>query len=294
MPTLKGLYQQAQAGANLVVTGPHYEWLERLEHEQVPSARAMAFLIRAHLRQFKHDRTRRISPSSMGECPRRIMFDYAGAPALAFDDNSQEMMDHGTISHLKWQVEGLTMGYMAEAEHWVENTELMVGGSMDAVLADNSLFELKSAGPWVYNKVVLDAKAPKWENLLQVGTYFVLYDTDWASIVYEDRGTGQFHEFRVQRDARVEREVLRRLESYRRYAANDELPPQLADCELRMGTVFRRCPYRGMCHIPDSITTAATMPESPVYGKRTPLAEALPDWAQALLRSAEELEDSAR
>jgi hypothetical protein len=291
MPTLKGLYAQAQAGSDLVVTGPHYDWLERLEHEQMPSARAMAFQIRAALRDFKHPRPGRFSPSSMGECPRRIMFDFAGAPALGFNVDNQEMMDHGTVSHLKWQVEGLTMGYMTQAEVWVEDTDLMAGGSMDAELSDGSLFELKSAGPWVYNKVVLDGRAPKWENLLQIGTYFILSDKDWASVVYEDRGTGQFHEFRVQRDPKIEREVLRRLASYKRYAEDDALPPQLADCEIRMGTVFKRCPYRGMCHIPDSITTAATMSESESRGRRTPLAGALPQWAQLLLKTARELEE---
>lgn len=285
MPTLRGLFEQAQTGQDLVVTGPHVQWLERLEEAQLPNAKAMAFVIRALLRDFKHPRPGRFSPSSMGKCPRRIMFDFAGAPQEAPDIDNQEMADHGTISHLKWQIEGLTMGYMNAAEVWVEDPTLLVGGSADAELADGSLFELKTVHPFVYNKVVLDAKKPKWEALLQIHTYFILHGAEWASVVYEDRGGGQFHEFRIERDPKIEREVMRRLRSYRSYAEADELPPQLADCELKIGTVFRRCPYREMCHVPKTLSEVTVRPGEP-------LATALPEWAQEALVFAHLLEQA--
>ena len=290
-PTLRGLYEQAQTGANLVVTGPHVQWLERLEHEQVPNAKALAFVIRALLHDFKHPRPGRFSPSSMGECPRRIVFEHAGAPQLPPDIDNQEMMDHGTISHLKWQIEGLTMGYMREAEVWVEDPDLWVGGSIDAELADASLFECKTVHPFVYNKIVLDTKKPKWEALLQIGTYFMLHGADWASVVYEDRGGGQFHEFRIERDDKIEREVLRRLKSYKSYVEADELPPQLADCEIKIGTVFRRCAFREICHVPKTYSQSMALPVIDAPGQ-VPLAAALPDWAQRAIAFAHELEES--
>jgi hypothetical protein len=225
----------------------------------------------------------------MGECPRRILFEYAGAPQLAKDIDSQEMADHGTAAHLKWQIEGLTVGYMTQAEVWVEDPELMVGGSIDAKLIDASNFELKTVHPFVYNKIVLDNRTPKWEHLLQVGTYFMLDGADWCSVVYEDRGSGQFHEFRVQRDAKIEKEIIRRLNSYKRYVERDELPPQLPDCELKIGAAFRRCPFRRICAKPKTVHEAAELP-SGAHGVHVPLGEALPAWAAQLLQQLETLE----
>ena len=292
MSRLKDLVTSAHNGEDLMVTAPHAEWLERLEHEQRPNARAMAYVIRILLGDFKHERAGRFSPSSMGECARRLVFGYAGAPQLPPDIDNQEMMDHGTAAHLKWQIEGLTMGYMTDAEVWVEDKDLLVGGSMDAELYDGSIFELKTAGPWVYNKIVLDQRQPKWENLMQANTYFMLSGADWASVVYEDRGSGQFHEFRVERDPKIEKEIVRRLRSYKSYVESDELPPQLADCEVRMGTVFRRCPYRKICHKVDSVSSAAALSAGD-DGRVVPLSQALPSWAAELVEYAKTLSEAS-
>lgn len=293
MATLKGLFQEAQRGdgGKLFVTQPHTEWLERPEQEQVYSEEAITFLGDVLRKKFKHERPGRFSPSAIGECHRRVVFGYAGAPQLPPDIDNQEMMDHGTISHLKWQLEGLTMGYMTEAEVWVHDEELLSGGSMDADLHDGSIFELKTAGMFVYNKIVLDQRAPKWENLLQVHNYFLLSGADWASVVYEDRSSGQFHEFRVARDPKIEKEVLRRLRSYKSYVEEDELPPMLEMCEQRMGATYRRCPYRKVCHIPDSVTKAQDLPHDSEDGRLVPLTHALPEWAQSMIQMAERLEE---
>jgi hypothetical protein len=293
MASLKELVRSAQAGENLVVTAPHADWMEMLEHEQRPNAKALRYVVRALLGDFKHERSGRFSPSSMGECPRRILFEYAGAPRLAKDIDSQEMADHGTAAHLKWQIEGLTMGYMTEAEVWVDDPELMVGGSIDAELVDSSIFELKTVHPFVYNKIVLDQRAPKWEHLLQVNTYLMLSGADWCSVVYEDRGSGQFHEFRISREPKIEKEVIRRLQGYKRHALDDTLPPQLPDCELRVGATYRRCPFRMMCPKPRSLHEASEL-ASGAHGQYVPVGEALPAWAAELLEHMAALEAAQR
>lgn len=289
MPSLKELVRSAEAGDNLMVTGPHSEWLERLEVEQRPSPKAMAFAIRALLGDYKHERAGRFSPSSMGECARRLVFGYAGAPQLPPDIDNQEMMDHGTAAHLKWQIEGLTMGYMTEAEVWVDDPDLLVGGSMDAKLHDDSVFELKTAGGFVYNKIVLDQRAPKWENLMQANTYFMLDGADWGSVVYEDRSSGQFHEFRVTRDSKIEKEIIRRLRSYKSYVEADELPPVLPDCEVRVGTVYRRCPFRKICLKTHSVTAASELATGE-HGRAAALGDERPDWIKSMIAVAHRLE----
>lgn len=255
MATLKGLYQEAQRGHDLVVTQPHAKWLETPEEEQLYSEEAIQFALDVWRRRFKHPRAGRFSPSAMGECARRVVLGYAGAgPQVPPDIDNQEMMDHGSWTHLKWQMEGITLGYMTAGEVWVHSEELRTGGSMDATLHDGSGFELKSTGWNVYNRIVTVERWPKYENLLQDATYKLIRDFDWTSVVYEDRSSGQFHEFRIPRDAKLEAEVIRRLRSYGAYVDEDELPPMLDQCEMRMGTVFRRCPFRKICHKATSVS----------------------------------------
>lgn len=288
MSTLKDLVKGAHEGDIKVVTGPHVDWLERLEHEQIPNQKAMHHVIRVLLRQYKHQRKGRFSPSNMGECPRRILFSYAGAPELQADIDNQEMMDHGSFGHLKWQIEGLTMGYMTEAEVWVHDEDLMTGGSIDGVLHDGSLFELKTAAMSAYNRIVVDLRQPKYENLLQLAIYFLLTGESWASVVYENRGIGDFHEFRVQADMDIEREVIRRLASYRRYVEDDALPPMLDMCEQRIGQVYRRCPFREICPIPKKLSDVESIQVD--ESREVPLVEVAPEWARYLLAFIEHAE----
>lgn len=247
MGTLKGLYEEAVRGNDLVVTQPHSRWLELPESEQLYSPKAIEFVAKVLRKEFKHERPGRFSPSAMGECPRRIVFGYAGAPQQAPDLDNQEMMDHGSWGHLKWQAEGLTLGYMKDAEVWVYNDELRCGGSMDATLSDDSNFELKTAGHYVYQRVVGVEGWPKHENLLQDATYKLLADLDMSSIVYENRSSGQFHEYRIPRDEKMEKEVIKRLKDYGKFVDADELPPMLDMCEMRMGSIYKRCPFRAIC-----------------------------------------------
>jgi len=247
MATLKGLLNEAQRGSDLVVTAPHTEWMETPEEEQNYSDEAITFIGDVLRRKYKHPRAGRFSPSAMGECHRRVVFGYAGAPQLPPEMDNQEMMDHGSWTHLKWQAEGITLGYMKAAEVWVFDEDLKCGGSMDAVLYDDSGFELKSAGWNIYNRVVLKDCYPKYENLLQDAAYKLLRDFDWTSVTYEDRSSGNFHEFRIPRDAKLEKEVIKRLKTYNAFVQADKLPPMLDECEMRMGQVYKRCPFRKIC-----------------------------------------------
>lgn len=293
MSTLKSLLESAESGENLVVTGPHYEWLERLEHETMPNQAAMYHVIKVMLRQFKQPRAGRFSPSAMGMCPRRIMFGYAGAPQLAPDTGSQEIFKHGSKIHLDWQIEGITMGWMQSGEVWVEDKDLLVGGSMDGLLENGDVFELKSAAPSVFNRVVVTERTPKFEALMQVNTYFLLSGADWASVVYEDRAYGSFHEFRIERSAAIEKEILKRLKSYKGYVEADELPQMLPECEVKMGTAYKYCPYRKYCPTGTTVTAAEAAGKQAGQedvGRTVPLGEALPEWATRLIKFIEQEE----
>lgn len=256
MTSLKNLVKAAHSGHELVVTGPHTEWIEMEETQQIYSDAAIEHVRKALKREYKVARIGRFSPSSVGKCSRRLAYGYAGAPQIPFDIDTTEIVDHGTWTHLKWQAEGLTMGYMTGVEQWIEDADLMIGGSTDASLYDESVFELKSAAPSVFSRVVLTNGAPMEENLDQATIYMMLLGADWTSLVYEDRAYGGFHEFRIQMDSHRERRLIKLLTRLRAMVEADELPEPLDDCVMRQGKVFKGCPYRKVCHKLNTVSEA--------------------------------------
>lgn len=253
-PRLTDMVRSAHEGQHLIVTGPHTQWMEKPEEEQVYSPEAIEFVAEVLRRQHKTPRAGRFSPSSIGKCPRRLALGYAGAPQLPMEAGSSEIVDHGSWTHLKWQAEGLSMGYMDDAEVWIEDKDLQIGGSQDGVLYEGSGFELKSAAPSVYSRQVLEARAPHEEYLDQVTVYMMLSGTSWFSIVYEDRAYGNFHEFRIGMDAKREAKVVKLLRSLISMIESDQLPPQYEECSMRVGKTFRNCPYRKVCGKVNSVS----------------------------------------
>lgn len=246
MTSNKEMLKAVQAGTSLYVTKKHAEWLERPEDQQIITEQAAEFVKQALLGKFRHERTGRFSPSSAGGCKRRALFSFYGAPQLGDNLDSYDLMGLGTWGHLRWQAEGLSYPYMHEGEVWVYNEHLLTGGSIDAALLDDSLFELKTVMGGKMNKVLKDEIA-LLEHRLQVEIYFELSGADIASILYEDRATGSFHEFRYRSDPKTRAQALEWMERLNAFLAADTLPDMLDDCEMRQGSVYRNCPYRKHC-----------------------------------------------
>jgi hypothetical protein len=289
--SLKALINAARSGEDLIVTGPHYRWIRMLESQQIYSPEAIAHALKVFLRLYKKQRSGRISASMLGGCPRAAVFSFAGAPQAAPDPGSQEIFDHGSVGHLKWQMEGLTLGYMKKAEVWVEDKDLRVGGSMDALLSNDDVFELKTCAPSVFRKVVAENLWPKAEHIPQVDGYMLLRDAPYASLVYEDRSYGGFHEFRMERDAVREAALLRRLRILNRYIDEDDLPPMLPDCEQKTGPTYRQCFFRVHCPKLGSVSAAreAGSPEKD-SGLQVELGTEVPDWVAQITRVLEDVD----
>lgn len=286
MTSLKSLINSAISGEQLIVTGPHYDWMERLEIDKVPSPKAIAHVIRVHLRHYKRPRAGRFSASAMGGCRRATVFGFANAPQVKTESAGEEIFAQGTEAHIRWQIEGLTMGYMKDAEVWVEDKDLRVGGSMDAQLHNDDVFELKSGAPTVFRRIVVDAMWPDGKHIAQADTYMLLKDVPNASIVYEDRGYGDFHEFRVPRDARRERNIVRELRTLNRYVDEDDLPPMLDDCELRLGKTYRQCFFRKICpkvHTVSEAQAAGKKAKAEDSGLQVAEGQEMPEWITKVL-----------
>src|SRR3954454_7159251 len=128
----------------LFVTGPHTEWMERPEEEQIYSPEAIRFVGDVMAGKYARPRAGRFSPSSIGKCPRRLLFGFAGAPQVGENPDSSDLKGLGKWGHLRWQAEGLSMGWMEAGEVWTFDPVRRVGGSIDGMNADDSVFELKT------------------------------------------------------------------------------------------------------------------------------------------------------
>ena len=232
--------------AKLYVVSRHTKWLELTEEDQVYSEEALDWAMKLLRRDFKYTRSGRYSPSSIGECNRRVVLGYNGAPQDPFDLDSLDLMSMGTRDHFWWQLEGITMGWIVEAEAWRHVPDLRLGGSLDAIMADDSIFELKTVISSKYSRILREG-SPLHAHVLQVHAYFLLSGLRWASIVYQSRDTGDFYEFRVEHDQSVENELMGLLTKLDRYVDADELPEILDDCEMRTGTIYKQCPVRSEC-----------------------------------------------
>lgn len=251
MPSMKALLNAAVEAEQkgkipLFVTEPHSKWLEIPEEDRLYTDEALAFIEQALRKQFKRPRDHRFSASSMGECERRILFGYAGAPQLPVPPDTLDLMGLGEWGHLRWQAEGLSMGYMSQGEVWLHDKGLRIGGSADAILSDNSVFELKTVRSQKYAKITRDLE-PVYAHRLQAEAYMMMGGYWAVSLVYEDRDSGAFHEFRFARDDAVERDLLERLAKLNRFVDLDALPEMLYDCEAKVGFTYKACPYRKHC-----------------------------------------------
>lgn len=254
MSGLKAVLRNAHLDGQLMLTEVHSQWMELPEDEQIYSEQAIDFVTRWMRRQFKKPRKGRFSASSIGHpCVRRRLFDYMGVEQVGNDLDSLHIMGSGTKGHLFWQMEGFSYPFdapwLADAEVWTHDPHYQIGGSIDGILDRPSapVLEVKTVAMGKFSRIQRD-DTPEYEHLLQIAVYLMLRDVTRATLIYDDRNTGQFHEFIVLRDEVLEDEVTRRLERMNNDLVDDTVPPQLDDCEMRQGTVFKECPYRKMCH----------------------------------------------
>lgn len=259
----------------------HMEWMRRPEEQRAWSAEAIQFAHDVLAGKYKKPRHHRISPSSMGDnCERLLLFGFGGWPKEPFPIPNAEKMAAGEFHHLRWQMEGLSAGYMDRGEVWLHSPSLRSGGSGDGRLADGSLFELKSTASHLFNALqsqrgsalnyVMGMHA---KHILQIEAYWLVDEvaaaetgqprvlTDWGSLVYQDAGDpSKLLEFRLHSSPARRQEVHRILEGLHDWIDLNELPDMLDACrKAHFGTqgdevltdkeavIYARCPHRRIC-----------------------------------------------
>jgi uncharacterized protein YeaO (DUF488 family) len=235
---------------DLPITMRHERWLID-NADPVYSEAAIQFsddFLRGKVGGHRH-RTPSFRASGMGSCKRKRVFARVGTAGISeqFDSKQANTFATGNFMHRKWQMSGITEGWLTRAEVPLHSPELDLGGTADGYIYDGSLFEFKTINSrgWRW---VSSTRAPEDKHVLQVGAYKLLDPSlKAASIVYENKESGEWREFRVQFSDEILGRVSTELSELRDAVTTQTLPDVLDDCAAKKGTTYRQCPFREIC-----------------------------------------------
>lgn len=232
---------------DLPITWRQEKWLtENSNPEYSPKALEFAQKQLAGVTGSQRLRKRMFRASAAADCSRKQIFKWIGMPArVEIESKTAGIFATGNFMHLKWQMQGLTEGWLEDAEVPVDRDDLNAGGTMDGVLYTGGGFEYKTINDRGFGKVT--SFGPLDPHLSQVHNYMFLGDLDHFSIVYENKNTAEWREFRVKRDPTRITFAKQQFEKLNEFVEEKKLPKILNDCQVQEGTMFRQCPYRDVC-----------------------------------------------
>lgn len=226
----------------LVVSHRHEQWLGR--GEPAYSETALAFAV-AQLAKEGRKRAGTVSASSLGECLRYQQFVYLGMERLVPTAQALSRMMNGSFMHLRWQMAGLSAGWLVEAEVPVESKELGLMGTMDGICEDGSVLELKSINSHGYGQVV--TFGPLREHLFQMATYMLCSGRERGVFLYENKNTQEYTEQVVSAEQMPLKEASERAEVMWDGIRDGLLAEPLGKCLDREGWRYESCPFRDRC-----------------------------------------------
>jgi hypothetical protein len=136
-------------------------------------------------------------------------------------------------------------------ERWVGDFDLGIGGHPDGFMKvpwrdTIGIFEGKSISPSMSWKI---KQAPYVEHLYQVHIYMMITGTDWATILYWDKGTygtSAFVEHLIERDDELIAEIKERIVEYRA-SVEGRGPLPRRSCAHAYCDKAQKCPLVKVC-----------------------------------------------
>ena len=225
----------------LVLSRRHDAWLAANDHPYYSNL-ALSFAQKV-LTAPERKRKGTVSASSLGECMRYQHFVYIGMPKLPPDQKNAMKMHNGAFMHLRWQMAGLTAGWLADAEVPVHEEEYQLTGTMDGVLYEGSILELKSINANGFSRV--QTFGPLVPHLFQMATYMLCTRRKKGVFIYECKDNQEYKEIVVDR-ADLPDPTLRALNVWRGISARVLAEP-LEKCIDGEGWQYKSCPFRDRC-----------------------------------------------
>lgn len=228
---------------DLIVSKLHDAWLAKND-DAVYNQDAIDLAVR-ELTAKQRDRTGTLSASSLGECNRYQQFVFLGMPRLPPDQKNAMKMHNGSFMHLRWQMAGLSAGWLKAAEVTVRSDEYRIQGTMDGVLYDDSILELKSINNNGFGRV--QAFGPLNPHLFQMATYMMCTPRTSGVFIYENKDTQEYREVVVTEDELPILQAKLRADSLWAHIEKKELFEPLNDCIDKKGWKYNSCPFRDRC-----------------------------------------------
>ena len=233
----------AHTAPDLVISRRHEDWITENDR---PVYNHQALSLAAHeLAKKDRVRTGTLSASSLGECERYQQFVFMGMPKLPMDAKNAAKVANGSFMHLRWQMEGLTAGWLAQAEVPVKSDAYHLMGTMDGVNWDGSILELKSINSNGFSRV--GAFGPLHPHLFQMATYMLCSAREKGVFLYENKDTQEYTEIVVDPDDLPMTEVLMKAEKMWESTQRKVLSEPLSDCMDKKGWKYNSCPFRDRC-----------------------------------------------
>jgi hypothetical protein len=229
---------------DLIVSHRHDAWVVRNDAHPVYTPRALAF---AQHQMSAGDRVREgtVSASALGECQRAQQFTYLGMRKLPPDAKNAAKMQNGSFMHLRWQMEGLSEGWLAEAEVPVPTNKYRLAGTLDGVLYEGSVLELKSINMNGFSRV--QTFGPLFPHLYQMATYMLTTGRSRGVFLYECKDNQEYKEIIVTPDDLPMKEAEEQAQALWEATEGQDLKDPLNDCMDRKGWKYNSCPYRDRC-----------------------------------------------
>lgn len=231
--------------SGLYVTERHEKWLQA-NPNPIYSPEAIR-LAETTFSEAQRDRTKSFSASHLSGCPRAAQFQYRGLPQREFNDaHLINIFHNGDFMHLRWQMAGMTAGWLDMAEVFRGSEQWWLKGSLDGILDNGWGLELKSIHSNGFKQVL--QYGGKKEHLTQIDAYFLLWpEIGTFSLIYENKDTQDYKEIVVEREEKrveeLEDRLLKMIENTRSHIYFDIRD----DCWKGEGQMFRHCPYSEIC-----------------------------------------------
>lgn len=196
----------------------------------------------------RKQRARLFRASGAGRCLRERMFARMGVPEeRGVNSQLQNIFTNGNFFHLRWQMAGLTEGWLIAAEVPAEAHELGIGSTLDGVIWDESILEAKSINTRGFT--MIHDYGAQYKHKMQLHYMFKTTGRTAGSIIYEDKNSQDWREERVLYDEEIMADVDAELDALLGGWEAHSLPPMKPGCVKEEGAEYRNCPFRRICPI---------------------------------------------
>ena len=231
---------------DLIISRRYDAWMEK-NSNPVYSSSALHFGLSAlEAQAAPRDRRGTFSASSLDSCMRKQQFTFLGMPELPPSAKLAAIFQNGTFMHIRWQMAGLTEGWLAAAEVPVPSgNELKLSGTQDGIAYEGSIVEFKSINTNGFSNVA--TFGPKEAHLAQGATYAACTGAEKVTFIYEDKNTQEYREIVKTREELPIAEVTERASALWESVETESLAEPLHSCTTKTGQQYNSCQFRNVC-----------------------------------------------